>query len=657
MAYKPKILIVDDSEMNRMILNDILEEQYDLIEASNGVQAVSQIIEYGQDLSLILLDYMMPEMDGFELVSIMSDRGWRGEIPIIMISAETGSDFINKAYDLGIEDFITRPFDARIVLHRVNNTILLHSKQRHLEHLVAQQVKEKHRQSDMLINILSHIVEFRNEESGRHILNVRMITKLLLKELRKEDPDFTISDEKIELISLASSLHDVGKISIDDKILNKPGKLTDEEFEIIKQHTTKGAQMLMMVPNCQKEELVQVAIEIARWHHERYDGNGYPDHLVGEQIPIAAQVVSLADVYDALTEERVYKKAFSPKKAIRMILNGECGAFSPKLLACLRRLQDDLKKVDLVKDTLETSFDPKQFTEIEFEHELSNMVYERAKYSFYTKRSQEMRFEYTLHPPILTMSELASYKLNVNPVIPDPNTNPDLIKSFGQQNIQKILTHMEQLNEQDPECEFELLVSVSGKERWWNIIVHANYNEGICDGYFGLFMDIHDEKMQRSQLEHDANYDSLTGLMNKAHAKQLIQERMDTDPDGNFALAIMDLDHFKWANDRHGHLFGDEVLRYFASLIKKNVRSSDISARIGGDEFILFFQYPDRAKPIIERLFCSLQGQYKQYRVQISMGVATTKACTHNFDQLFIKADALLYEAKKHGRANYKISE
>lgn len=656
MVYKPKILIVDDSEMNRIILSDILEEQYDLIEAASGLQAVAKIIEYGQNLSLILLDYMMPEMDGFELLSTMSDRGWKGEIPIIMISAETGSDFINKAYDLGIEDFITRPFDARIVLHRVNNTILLHSKQRHLEHLVAQQVKEKHRQSDMLINILSHIVEFRNEESGRHILNVRRITKLLLKELRKEDPNFTISDEKIELIALASSLHDVGKISIDDKILNKPGKLTEEEFEIMKQHTVKGAEMLRRVPNYQEEELVQIAIEIARWHHERYDGNGYPDHLVGEQIPIAAQVVSLADVYDALTEERVYKKAFSPKKAIHMILNGECGAFSPKLLSCLTRLQNDLKQIDLAKDTVDM-LDPKQFTEIEFERVLLNMVYEREKYSFYTKRSQEMRFEYTLHPPILTMSELAAYKLNVNPVIPDPNTNPGLIKSFGTKNIQKILAHMDQLSEQDPECEFELLVSVLGEKRWWNIILHANYNERICDGYFGLFVDIHDEKMQRSQLEHNANYDNLTGLMNKAYAEQLIQERMNKTGDGNFAFVIIDLDHFKWANDRHGHLFGDEVLRYFASLIKKNVRSSDISARIGGDEFILFFQYPKRVEPIIKCLFCSLQGQYKQYPVQISMGVATTKTCAHNFDQLFMKADELLYEAKKSGRANYKISE
>ena len=244
---------------------------------------------------------------------------------------------------MGVSDYISRPFDAKIVYQRVLNMIKLYAKQRRLIRLVTRQIYEKERNNRMLIGILSQIVEFRNGESGRHVIHINLITQLLLEQLVKKTGKYQLSWEDRLLIATASALHDIGKIGIDEKILNKPGKLTKEEFEIMKTHTLIGAQMLDNLDMYQNEKLLKLAHEICRWHHERYDGKGYPDGLVGEEIPISAQVVSLADVYDALVSERVYKKAFSHEKALEMIQNGECGTFNPLLLQCMTEAQDKLK--------------------------------------------------------------------------------------------------------------------------------------------------------------------------------------------------------------------------------------------------------------------------------------------------------------------------
>lgn len=657
MSFKPKVLIVDDSEINRLILTDMLEDKYDLIEVGDGKEAIRLMNDHGFELSLVLLDYMMPEMDGFEVLEVMRERGWNAQLPVIMISAETGADYIHKAYDLGVYDFISRPFDASIVTHRVENMILLDARQKHLERLVAAQVQEKTRQSNMLINILSHIVEFRNEESGRHVLNVRAMTKLLLTELRAMDPTFTMDDEQIERIALASALHDVGKMSIDEKILNKPGRLTDEEFEQMKRHTIYGAQMLEKVPSYQHDELVKTAIEIARWHHERYDGKGYPDHLVGEQIPISAQVVALADVYDALTEERVYKKAFSPEQALTMILNGECGCFSQRLLRCLERARRRLKQVDFGPDP-SASADPSSLSTsapVYNEKSISNLVYERTKYAFYTSRSQEMRFEYTFSPPVLTLSMLAAHKFNLDSVIADPLDQPDLMAVLGQDNIERLCDRIRQLSWERPECELELALQENGEPHWFNFILHGIFNEEECHGYFGLIVDVHDEKVKREALERSAHHDGLTGLVNKAYAPVLIQSRLDEKTNDHFALMIIDLDNFKTANDENGHKFGDEVLQTLASRITRCIRSYDVAARIGGDEFVVFLQYHDHITPVIDRIFHSIQGEYKGYPIQTSVGVATTETCARDYDVLFETADRLLYEVKKSGKNAYRI--
>ena len=348
MSKEQKILIVDDSEMNRAILTDILGGEYDIIEAENGVEGVANIQKYGVEIALVLLDVVMPVMDGFGVLDMMHKHRWIEDIPVIMISSESGSAFVERAYELGVSDFISRPFDALVVHRRVVNTILLYAKQKKLISMVADQIYENEQQSNLMIDILSHIVEFRNGESGQHVRHVHTLTELLLTNLVQRTDRYPLTRRDISMISTASALHDIGKISIDEAILNKPGKLTDEEFIIMKSHSRIGADMLEGLTMYQDEPLVKTAYQICRWHHERYDGRGYPDGLKGDEIPISAQIVALADVYDALTSERVYKKAFSHDTAVEMIVAGKCGAFNPLVLECLMdvapRLQEELGK-------------------------------------------------------------------------------------------------------------------------------------------------------------------------------------------------------------------------------------------------------------------------------------------------------------------------
>ena len=343
-AYKYRILVVDDSEMNREILSEILNEEYDIIEADSGDTCIDMLRKYETGISLVLLDIVMPGMDGFGVLNYMNRHHYLEDIPVIMISSEDSTETVRRAYEMGVSDYINRPFDAGVVHRRVYNTIKLYAKQRRLIALITNQVYEKEKNNRMMVGILSQIVEFRNGESGSHVLNINIFTGMLLESLVQHTDKYDLSWSERLLITTASALHDIGKIGIDDKILNKPGRLTDEEFKIMQNHTIIGASILENMGSYQDEELMKVAYQICIWHHERYDGKGYPDGLKGDEIPISAQVVSLADVYDALVSERVYKKAYSHEKAIEMITNGECGCFNPILLECLLDIQDRIKR-------------------------------------------------------------------------------------------------------------------------------------------------------------------------------------------------------------------------------------------------------------------------------------------------------------------------
>lgn len=340
-SEKPSVLIVDDSEMNRIILNEMLKDEYRVLEADNGRTALDMVDRYGDELSLVLLDIIMPGMNGFEVLGELSRRTVADSLPVIMISSEDSDDVVLRAYELGASDYINRPFNARVVRRRVSNTIRLYAKQRRLTSLLSQQYNERVKNSRMLIDIMAGVMELRNGESGLHVTHIEKLTELLLGCLVHRSDKFPLDNEQRSTIAMASALHDIGKMSIDDAILNKPGRLTSEEFEIMKTHTTLGADMLFELGHQHAgNSLLEYAYQIARWHHERWDGKGYPDGLKGDEIPIAAQVVSVADVYDALTSVRVYKDAIPHQEAIQMILDGKCGEFNPLLLDCLLEVQD-----------------------------------------------------------------------------------------------------------------------------------------------------------------------------------------------------------------------------------------------------------------------------------------------------------------------------
>lgn len=343
MNNSPKtILIVDDQEINRAILSKIFNKSYTLLEACNGEEALKIIKSDQQKIDIILLDISMPVLDGFGVLEYLKETDRLEHLPVIFITAEDSVVRIQRAYELGVSDVIAKPFHPDIVRRRVENVLALYMKKEHLEETVARQTQSLRNQSLLLADAMSSIIEFKNMDEGQHILRIRLITQYLLQALVKDGYPVNLTADEIQLISEAAVMHDIGKITIPNEILNKPGKLTKEEFEIIKQHTVAGCEVAKKLRFVRSSEYMEYCIDICRHHHERWDGNGYPDGLKGNEITIWSQVVALADVYDALTNERVYKKAFSHEKTLEMIVNGECGVFNPKLLECFLKNSEDM---------------------------------------------------------------------------------------------------------------------------------------------------------------------------------------------------------------------------------------------------------------------------------------------------------------------------
>jgi putative two-component system response regulator len=342
---KKKILIVDDNEINISILNNIFCNDYEILEAFNGVEALKIVEKEKMNINAILLDIVMPEIDGYKVLENLKEKNYLRHIPVIMITGEDNVQTEEKCLDMGAVDFINKPFEPVIVFKRVNNAIELYKHKNQLERLVTIQVKKIKDINEQIVDKLSTIVEFRDLESGEHIRRVKILTGIMLQKVRELYPEYGLDDKMIDTIVSASALHDVGKISIPDSILLKAGKLTQDEFDIMKGHTTKGSEIIRKFQVSDNEEYNECCYDICRHHHERYDGNGYPDKLVGDAISIGAQVVSIADVYDALVSERVYKRAYSHETSCKMILDGECGAFNPKLLECFIECQEEFKNI------------------------------------------------------------------------------------------------------------------------------------------------------------------------------------------------------------------------------------------------------------------------------------------------------------------------
>lgn len=465
------ILIVDDSAMNRMLLSDILADTYNIIEAEDGEQAIAILQQHASEISIVVLDMVMPKVDGFGVLEAMNENRWIQFLPVVSISTESSPEFVERAYSLGVTDFINRPFDELIVIRRVSNTIKLYAKQRKLTNMVANEIFEKERNGSLMITILSHIVEFRNGESGMHVMNIGTLTEILLNQISKKDDKYYLPYAERDLIVKASALHDIGKISIPEEVLNKPGKLTDEEFEAMKQHTVIGYQMLSDL-GFQDEPLVKVSREITRWHHERYDGRGYPDGLKGDEIPLSAQIVSLADVYDALTSERVYKPAFSHEKAIQMILNGECGAFNPLLLECLVEAQDAIRQGLAQPNRAFNSYEDLKSiapaiqdaeTLDVTEYALDQLENEREKNHFLTEISRQLQFDYNKSLDLLHVPVWAAKRLGTPAQIKDPLHTEALANLISHDLVELLSKAITETTPQDPLVRLDCTVTSNGE--------------------------------------------------------------------------------------------------------------------------------------------------------------------------------------------------
>ena len=505
---KQKILIADDSEMNRELLAAILEEEYDIIQANDGVQAVDCLQRHAEEISLLLLDIVMPHMDGFEVLSYMNKEHWIDSIPVVIISSENSPIYIKRGYDLGATDFIEKPFDANMVLRRSANAILLGAKQRRMTSIVSNQIYEREKSSKLMINILSHIVEFRNGESGLHVLHIQTITEMLLRQLvQKENNRYALSKEQIRMITTASALHDIGKISIPDEILNKPGRLTAEEFAVIKGHSMAGANMLSELPLDQKEEpLVKTAYEICRWHHERYDGGGYPDGLKGEEIPVSAQVVALADVYDALTSERCYKDAYSHEKAIEMILAGQCGAFNPLMLECLLDISSSLKKKMGYKskeryEQTDLSDIASRFHDFEMDSSekiVQQLEFERMRYNFLAEGSRNIVFTYTISPPLLTFNQAGCKRSGITEPSFSPLQSGVLKDLVEEQSLKRLIRKITQATRETPDVTSNLFLTDGKNPCHYRCKCRVIWTDGAEKGYTGVvgkLTDITDDYM------------------------------------------------------------------------------------------------------------------------------------------------------------------
>lgn len=496
-TIKNNILIADDSELNREILSDILGEDYNFIYAEDGEQALELLVENIQ-ADMLLLDMNMPRMNGMEVLKVMNKRGWTDEVPVLIISAEDDLSYIQNAYSLGAVDYIVRPFDAFLVRHRVENTLTMYSQNKRLARLVESQIQQREKMSSTLINIFSHVVAVGSHETGSHTLRVQAITSLILNQLVKMTNKYGLSETDISMISSVAALHDIGKIFIPTEILHKPGKLTAEEWEIMKSHTVQGDEFLSSIPIDQTELLMVYAHQVCRHHHERYDGKGYPDGLYGDDIPISAQVVSLADAYDALTNDRCYKPAYTHEEAVSMILGGQCGVYNPILLECFSAVSDELlinlvlnfKDPTYVSSARAIATEAMEQEDLSLSDRLSFLAKcECAKKDFFSRCCGGIQFEYD------AVTGKVLYLHYYDPDGELVHLSSNAIRLLNEDDLLKFQEKIRHLTRDDPQLSMNVIVPIQSDPRWHRLTVRSIWDRESPRyvSLVGQFTDIHDQ--------------------------------------------------------------------------------------------------------------------------------------------------------------------
>lgn len=566
---RKKIIIADDTPFNCELLTDILGQGYDYVYIHDG-DSLLNLLYAGQSADMILLDMNMPNLSGMEVLKVMGERHWTQEIPVVIISAEDDVGFIQQAYELGATAYIVRPFKSFLVKHTVESTLTQYDQKRQLARFAEKQILEREKMNNLLINIFGSIVELRNSESGEHTLHVQTITKMLLNRLVKVTDQYALSREDIAMISTAAALHDIGKAMIPWEILNKPGKFTPEEWEIMKSHTTRGDAFLENLHINRSEKFVVLARQICRHHHERYDGKGYPDGLAGEQIPISAQVVAMADVYDALTSDRCYKKAYAHEQAVRMIREGECGRFNPILLQCFTDIADDLLLYLNVNDVEEGHMAAVPDEEIpeqglrQEERTAKLLAYETEKKEFFAEKSGGIQFEYD------AVRRKVVYIKHYNAEGERVELSSTIVRLLRDEDMNVLTEAITKMTRQNNVVSMNVLVPIDADMRWHKLTVKSIWSKrgSRYKILIGQFTDIHNCVLSRNMNirinDRPVDNDALLAMRSVFEVVRLVdpveQEVVKIGDDGQIVKTGQKCYHFWNRTEPCQYCLGREVM-------------------------------------------------------------------------------------------------
>ncbi|MCI2106475.1 MAG: diguanylate cyclase [Intestinimonas sp.] len=659
------ILIVDDAEVDRALLVDILQEEYTVAEAASGAEALSILARRTEKTDLILLDMVMPHMDGLELLARLRATRLLTDIPVVMITAEESPPYLDRAYNLGVAECIVRPFNGTVVRRRVRNILLLASRQRELRDMITHQIQENDKNCTLIMGILGSIVEARNGRSGLHVLRIRHVTRMLLETLSLRHQEYELTPERITQIVNAAPLLDIGKMMLPLDTLRKPSRLTLQERRMLRTHTTLGAELMERLKPWQKEPLILTARDICRWHHERYDGSGYPDGLKGEVIPISAQVVALADVYSTLTGPWLQRPAFPHERAMKMILSGECGMFHPALIKCLvtlnRQLAVEASPESICQEYPFQSYPMPRPLLPERRPSLSErtvflLEQERTKYQFFASLSHEILFEYDVGTDTLSFPGSSARKLGVSPIVTGLLSHPEQCACLPLSDLKDMRKRVLATSPEEPVVSHDYLLKLpDGSSQWHKVTLRTLWSRDEpprCISWIGNMANIHSDIMEREHLRFLAQRDCLTDLFNRETTCRHVNDILNGGS-ASAALLIFDVDDFKSINDSYGHAFGDSVLKFVAARIQQNIRRDDMAARIGGDEFLIFlWDIGDSHSACrrIHRLYDAISAPPENYQYSVSMGVALCPRDGDTYDILFRCADQALYAAKQAGK-------
>lgn len=660
----PMAIIADDIELNRALLSQVLMKHYRVLEAADGQQVLDLLEQNLEQVAVVLLDIVMPVMDGFEVLSAMNRKGWLKRVPVIIISAEDSEDFVLRGYELGACDFIGRPLSPNIALRRVDNIVELNSHKVHLEKLVLQQMNKLKQTNNFMIDTLSTVVEFRNGESGLHVRRIRAITETLLRAIAYRHKEYGLTATKIEEIANAAALHDIGKIAVPENILNKPGKLTPQEFEVMKQHTVKGAEILKGLEHIQDQTYYRYCYNICRYHHERWDGRGYPDGLVGGQIPLCAQVVSVADVYDALTSQRVYKPPYAHEDAIRMIREGECGQFNPQILTCLTDIDAELRAGTAFSFMTATSLDTAQLRTDGLipalpDNTLILLERERERSRSLLALSSELLFDYDYDSDTSVFSNRFLDTFGGTPV------RRNMSKLMEEPSMAGFLELCKLLSAQRPVQSANLLCKTAdGSKHWFEVSICSQWSAGPSPRYLGCIGKF--TPLTASSPEPTPppapQRDPLTGLAGREATKRQVEDLLSAGDHAAGALMFIDIDGFQRVNDRQGSSFGDAVLKFVAQKMRAIFRTTDVVGRVGGDEFVVFLNEVHSREHLVKKAeeVCALfhSGYPEQpvlFPLSGSVGIALLPQDASSYDELLQRAAQALKRSKLKGHGNYSF--